>query len=64
MDGGDAQFFEPVTERVIAFAIWVADAVGHGVCDNAVAYGMRKSALGVMLQRGIVVFYDDVIVGE
>ena len=25
---------------------------------------MRKSGLGVVQQRGIVVFYDDVIVGE
>ena len=32
--------------------------------ENAVAHEMRKSGLGVVQQRGIVVFYDDVIVGE
>jgi GxxExxY protein len=34
------------------------------VYGNTVAHEMRKSGLGVVQQRGIVVFYDDVIVGE
>jgi GxxExxY protein len=34
------------------------------VCDNALAHEMRKCGLGAVQQRGIVVFYDDVIVGE
>ncbi len=31
---------------------------------NALAHEMRKSGLGIIQQRGIVIFYDDVIVGE
>jgi GxxExxY protein len=68
MDGGDARLLEPVTERIIGCAFRVANALGHGfvekVYQNALAHEMRKCGLGVVQQRGIVVFYDDVIVGE
>jgi GxxExxY protein len=43
-----------------------ANALGHGfvehVYENALAHEMRKC--GVVRERGIVVFYDDVIAGE
>ena len=68
MDGGDAPLLEPVTERIIGGAFRVATTLGHGlvekVHENALAREMRKCGLGVVQQRGIVVFYDDVIVGE
>jgi GxxExxY protein len=59
---------QPVTERIIGCAFRVAIALGHGfvekVHENALAHEIRKCGLGVLQQRGIVVFYDDVIVGE
>src|SRR5476649_910333 len=68
MDAGDALLLEPVTQRIIGCAFRVANALGHGfvekVYENALAYEMRKCGLGVVQQRGIVVFYDDVIGGE
>jgi GxxExxY protein len=68
MDGRDARLLEPVTERIIGCAFRVANALGHGfvekVYENALAHEMRKCGLGVVQQRGTVVFYDDVIVGE
>jgi GxxExxY protein len=68
MDGGDARLLEPVTGRIIGCAFRVANALGHGfvekVYENALAHEMRKCGLGVVQQRGIVVFYDEVIVGE
>jgi GxxExxY protein len=68
MDEGDARLLEPVTERIIGCAFKVANALGHGfvekVYENALAHEMRKCGLGAVQQRGIVVFYDGVIVGE
>ena len=68
MDEGDAWLLEPVTERIIGCAFRVANALGHGfiekVYENALAHEMRKPGLDIVQQRGIVVFYDDVIVGE
>ena len=67
-DEGDARLLESVTERIIGCAFRVADALGRGfaekVYENALAHEMRKCGLGIVQQRGIVVFYDDVIVGE
>ncbi len=67
-DEGDARLLEPVTERIIGCAFRVANALGHGfvekVFDIALTYEVRKSGLGVVQRRGIVVLYDDVIVGE
>ncbi|WP_158925134.1 GxxExxY protein [Acidisphaera sp. S103] len=68
VDEGDLRFLAPVTERVIGCAFRVANLLGHGfvekVYENALAHEMRKCGLGVVQQRGIVVFYDGVIVGE
>lgn len=68
MNGGDARLLEPLTERIIGCAFRVANALGHGfvekVYENALAHEMRKCGLGAVQQRGIVVLYDDVIVGE
>ncbi|WP_428483830.1 GxxExxY protein [Rhodopila sp.] len=59
---------EPVTGRIIGCAFRVANTLAHGfvekVDENALAHEMRRCGLGVVQQRGIVVFYDDVIVGE
>jgi hypothetical protein len=67
VDEGDAHLLESVTGRIIGCAFRVANALGHGfvekVYENALAHEMRKSGLGVVQQRGIVVFYDDVVVG-
>ena len=68
MDEGDSSLLDAVTERIIGCAFRVANALGQGfvekVYENALAHEIRKSGLGVIQQRGIVVFYDDVIVGE
>jgi GxxExxY protein len=68
MDEGDARLLEPLTGRIIGCAFRVANALGHGfvekVYENALAHEMRKCGLDAVQQRGIVVFYDDVIVGE
>ena len=68
MDEGDARLLAPVTERIVGCAFRVANRLGHGfvekICENALAHEMRKCGLGVARQRGIVVCYDDVIVGE
>jgi GxxExxY protein len=68
IDKGDTRLLEPVTERIIGCAFRVANALGQGfvekVYENALAHAMRKCGLGVVQQRGIVVCYDDVIVGE
>jgi GxxExxY protein len=58
----------PVTERIIGCAFKGANSLRHGfvekACENALAHEMRKCGLGVVQQRGIGVFHDDVIVGE
>jgi GxxExxY protein len=75
MDAGDARLLEPVTERIIGCAFRIANTLGHGfvekVYENALAHETRKCGrpstrgrVGVVQQRGIVVFYDDVIFGE
>jgi GxxExxY protein len=68
MDEGDARLLEPVTERIIGCAFSVANALGHGfvekVYENALAHEMRKCGLATVQQRGIVVIYDGITVGE
>jgi GxxExxY protein len=68
MDEGDGLLLGAVTERIIGCAFRVANALGHGfvekIHENALAHEMRKCGIGVVQQRGIVVFYDGVIVGE
>ena len=62
------QLLEPVTEWIVGCAFRVANAPGRGfaekVNENTGTHEMRKSGLGVVRQRGIVVFRDDVIVRE
>jgi GxxExxY protein len=57
-----------VTERIIGCAFTVANTLGIGfsekVYENALAHEMRKRGLLVVQQRGIVVRYDDAVVGE
>jgi GxxExxY protein len=68
LDEGDSRLREPMTERIIGCAFRVANALGHGfvekVYENALAHEIRKCGLGAVQQRGIVVLYDGVIVGE
>jgi GxxExxY protein len=68
MGEGDSRLLAPVTEQIIGCAFRVANALGHGfvekVYENALAHEMRKRGLGAVQQRGIVVFCDDLIVGE
>ena len=67
-DDGDACLLAPLTERIIGCAFRVANALGIGfverVYENALAHEMRKCGLSVVQQRGIVLLYDGVIVGE
>jgi GxxExxY protein len=57
-----------VTERIIGCAFTVANTLGIGfsekVYENALAHEMPKRGLLVVQQRGIVVRYDDAVVGE
>jgi hypothetical protein len=57
-----------VTERIIGCAFTVANTLGIGflekVYENALAHEMRKRGLLVVQQRGIVVRYDDAVIGE
>ena len=59
---------DPITERIIGSAFTVANTLGHGfvekVYENSLAHEMRKKGLGAVQQRGIVVLYDTIIVGE
>lgn len=68
VDAGDSRLLEPVTERITGCAFRVANALGRGFVEkayeNALAHEMRKSGLSVVQQRGMVVIYDGVIVGE
>jgi GxxExxY protein len=68
MDGGNGRLLDPVTERIIGCAFRVANTLGHGfvekVYENGLAHEMRKCGLSAVQQRGIVVLYDNVIVGE
>jgi GxxExxY protein len=68
MDEGDARLLEPVTEPIILYAFRVANALGHGfvakLSENALAHETRKCGPGVVQRRGIVVFYDGVIISD
>ena len=56
------------SERVIGGAFRVINALGVGfvekVNENALAHELRNDGLAVVQQRGIVVRYDGVVVGE
>jgi len=57
-----------LSRLVIGRALVVANTLGSGflekVYENALAYELRKIGLAVAQQRGVVVRYEDVIVGE
>ena len=58
----------PITEKAIGCAYAVANTLGAGflekVCENALAYELRKAGLRVAQQHPIMVMYDRVSVGE
>jgi GxxExxY protein len=64
----DETKLDDVTERIIGSALTVSNRLGTGfiekVNENALAHELRKTGLAVVQQRGIVVRYDDIIVGE
>jgi len=68
IDEGDSRLLEAVTERIIGCAFRVANTLGHGlvqkVYENALAHELRKCGISAVQQRGIVVLYDGVIIGE
>jgi GxxExxY protein len=57
-----------LSERILKCSFTVANTLGCGflekVYENALAHELRKAGLAVAQQRGIVVIYDDVCVGE
>jgi GxxExxY protein len=54
--------------QIIGCAFQVTNTLGAGflekVYENALAHELRKSGLAVTQQRGIIVYYDGVVVGE
>lgn len=57
-----------ITEKVIGCAFAVSDKLGSGfvekVCENALAYELRKAGLKVEQQLPIKVYYDGTVVGD
>jgi len=57
-----------LTEQVIACAFTVANTLGNGfverVYSNALAHELRKRHLSAKREAPILVWYDDVVVGE
>ena len=57
-----------LTERIIGCAFTIANTLGIGflekVYENAMAYELRKRGLPVAQQRGIVVRYEQVVIGQ
>jgi GxxExxY protein len=57
-----------VTGRIIGCAFAVANTLGVGfvekIYENALAHEMRKCGLTVRQQSGIIVRYDNVIIGK
>jgi GxxExxY protein len=57
-----------LSERIIGCAMIVSNALGSGflekVYENALAHELRTAGLAVAQQRGIVVRYDGIIVGD
>jgi GxxExxY protein len=64
----DETVLNELSERIIGCAMTVSNALGTGflekVYENALAHELRKAGLAVVQQRGIVVIYDGIIVGE
>ena len=57
-----------LSEQIIRGAFAVSNTLGCGflekVYENALAHELRKTGLAVAQQHGIVVTYDDIVVGE
>jgi GxxExxY protein len=57
-----------LSERIIGCAFQVINTLGAGflekVYENALAHDLRKAGLAVTQQPGIVVCYDEVVVGQ
>lgn len=57
-----------LTQAIIGCAFKVSTALGHGfvekVYENALTHELRKTGLAVEQQKGIAVYYDEVLVGE
>ncbi len=57
-----------ITEKIIRCAYIVANALGVGflekVYENALAHELRKSGLSASQQKGVLIRYDGVTVGE
>jgi GxxExxY protein len=57
-----------LSEQIILGAFAVSNTLGCGflekVYENALAHELRKMGLAVAQQHGIVVTYDDIVVGE
>jgi GxxExxY protein len=64
----DEMKFGRLSERIIGSAIAVANTLGVGflekVYENALAHELCKKGLSVEQQHGVIVRYDDVVVGE
>ena len=64
----DEHGLNEVTEGIIGCAFTVANALGAGflekVYENALAHELRKSGLHVEQQKELLVYYDDVVVGQ
>jgi GxxExxY protein len=64
----DELMFGRISEQIIGGAIAVANTLGCGfletVYENALAHELRKAGLAVEQQCGVVVRYNDVVVGE
>jgi GxxExxY protein len=64
----DQERINQVSERVIGCAFRVINTLGAGFLEknyeNALAHELRKAGLEVVQQRGIVVYYDGIVIGE
>jgi GxxExxY protein len=57
-----------LSERIIGCAFAATNTLGAGflekVHENALAHELRKAGMAVAQQSGIIVRYDDIVVGE
>jgi GxxExxY protein len=64
----NADGLNALSEQIIRCAFVVSNTLGSGflekVYENALAHELRKTGLAVAQQRGIVVTYDGIVVGE
>ena len=64
----NADRLNALSEQVIRCALTVSNALGTGflekVYENALGHELRKNGFAVAQQHGIVVTYDNVVVGE